>query len=262
MPNLSLIPVPRYEPSQSYHHLIDNLPIDALVNRTERLNAQTDINANVLRESIGTQGTLANRLAQSLNDDGSIKSTAIDNALHSIAEHLDGDGYVRMTIGERAKLSLIADGATNFEMVFSTISGVLAFDAGLTVRPSDTITWRYEDGAMYADNDFPSTVRHVHHYGLAPVSTNLMTPDYINYKTTSISTPYKTGSLRVYLNGVRLYQDGDVDVPIWSGSAYVPTPYSFTEGTDVSGTVDSGLFSLSAAIDEDIVIFIDFDVTY
>ncbi len=263
MPNLDLIPVPRYEPTTPYHHIADNAPIDALITRIDLLNSAVDINSNILRESIGSQGTLSNRLAQSMEDDGSIKSIAIDNALHKISEHLDGDGYVRMTLAERAKLSLIADEATNFGLTFYTISGILSFDEGrLPIKPSDTIHWRYQDGAIYADNAFPSSVRHIHHYSIAPVSVNLITPDYINYKTTSIATPYKTGSLRVYLNGIRLSEDELIDVPIWNGTSYEPTPYSYTEGTDVSGTVASGLFSLSAAISSSIVIFVDFDVLY
>jgi hypothetical protein len=263
MPNLDLITVPSYLPQTPYHHIADQAPIDALITRIDLLNDQVDIDAQTLRESIGTQGTLSNRLAQSLNDDGSIKSVAIDNALHLISEHLDGGGYVRMTLDERAKLSMIADNATNFGNTFDTISGILSFSSGrLNFGASDTITWRYQDGKMYADNDFPSYVRHTHSYNVNPVPTNLITPDYINYKTTSISTPYRTGSLRVYLNGIRLSENVDVDVPIWNGTDYVPTTYSYTEGTDVSGVVTSGLFALSSAISADITIFVDFDILY
>lgn len=262
MPNLDIHPVPRYEPQTPYHHIADNAPIDALVRRIDVVNAQVDIDANILRESIGSQGTLANRLAQSMNDDGSIKSVAIDNALHKISEHLDADGYVRMTIYERAKLSMIADEATKFGITFNTISGIISFNEGINIEPSDTIHWRYQDGAVYADNAFPSSVRHIHYYNINPVSVNLITPDFINYKTTSVSTPYKAGSLRIYLNGIRLSENATVDVPVWNGTAYVPTAYTYSEDDDVGGIVTSGLFAMSPAIDEDIVIFIDFDVLY
>lgn len=264
MPNLELIPVPSYGPLTPYHHIADMEPLNAIITRINLVNSQVDINSGILRDSVGTAGSLANRLAQSINDDGSLKAVAIDNALHSIAEHLDTDEYVRMTTAERAKLSLIADEATNFGIMFNTISGVIGFNQGyLDIQPSDTITWRYTDGSIYADNAFPASVRHIHHYGIEPVPVNLITPDYINYKTTSVATPYQSGSLRVYLNGIRLSQDQTVDVPIWDGSEYVPTPYYFTEDSTVEdGIVTTGLFSLSAAIDVDIVIFIDFDVLY
>jgi len=169
-----------------------------------------------------------------------------------------------MTNMERAKLSLIADEATKFGVRFTTISGIIAFNQGyLDVQPSDTITWRYAGGSIYADNAFPSSVRHVHYYGVNPVPVNLISPDYINYKTTSVATPYKSGSLRVYLNGIRLSPNATVNVPIYNGSSYVPTPYTFSEDTEVSGgVVTSGLFSLSGAINANITIFVDFDVLY
>lgn len=266
MPNLDLIPVPSYGPLTPYHHLADQAPIDALITRIDLVNSAVDIDTNVLSDAGGTAGSLANRLAQSLNDDGSLRTVAIDNALHSIAEHMDAGGYVRMTNAERAKLSLIADEATNFGLTFNTISGVIGcFNQGcLNFEPSDTITWRYANGAIYADNAFPGAVRHVHYYNNAPVPVNLLSPDYINYKTTSIATPYQEGSLRVFLNGVRLTPNTTVNVPIFNGTSYVPTPYSYSEDESsvAHGMIMSGLFSLSSAINANIVISIDFDVLY
>lgn len=264
MPNLDLIPVNLYGPLTPYHHIADNQPLSAIVTRIDLVNGAVDLNTNILSASIGSAGSLANRLAQSINDDGSLKTVAVDNALHSIAEHMDAGGYVRMTSTERAKLSMIADEATNFGLCISTISGIIGFNQGcLNFSPSDTITWRYTNGSIYADNAFPSSVRHVHYYSITPVPVNLITPDYINYKTTSIATPYKVGSLRVYLNGIRLTENATVNVPIWNGTSYVPTAFSYSEGTDVAdGMVQSGLFSLSSAINPNITIFIDFDVLY
>jgi hypothetical protein len=263
MPNLELIPVPIFQPMTPYHHLADQIPIDALVTRINMVNGQVENDSQILRDSIGSAGTLSNRLNKSLEDDGSIKSVAIDNALHKISEHLDSDGFVRMTTGERSKLSLIDSGATNFGLSFTTISGILGFDYGnLNIKGSDTVTWRYQGGYMYADNAFPASVRHTHYYGINPVPVNLMSPDYKNYKTTSISTPYQTGSLRVYLNGIRLSQNASVDVPIYNGTDYVPTTYSFTEGVDDDGIVTDGTFVLSDAITLSDVLVIDFDVLY
>src|ERR1700677_168063 len=225
MPNL--IPVEFYQPLDSYNHLIDNQPLSTIMQNVTLVNFQTDQNANILRDAVGSAGTLSNRLNQSINPDGSLNTVAIDNALHSIAEHLDTNSFVRMTMGERAKLSLIASDATNFGIQFNTVSAILTFDDGiLTLGNSDTISFRYAGGVMYADNAFPSSVRHIHYYGLVPVPVNLLSPDYTNYQTTSISTPYAQNSLRIYLNGVRL-----------ANAAY-------NEGTAVNGVVTSGLFSL------------------
>jgi hypothetical protein len=244
-----------------YHHLADQAPIDALITRIDLVNSQVDNDANTLLNSMGTAGSLANRLAQSINDDGSLKTVALDNALHSIAEHMDAAGYVRMTANERAKLSLIADGATNFGVQFNTISGIISFDQGiLDIQPSDTVTWRYLNGSIYADNAFPSSVRHIHYYDVSPVPVNLITPDYINYYTTSIATPYQEGSLRVYLNGIRISQNAPIDIIIND----VPTAMTFSEDTNsiAGGMITSGLFTLSSAINADIIIFTDFDVLY
>ena len=263
MPNLQLVPIDLYQPLDAYHHIVDNRPLEAIITRIDMVNGQVDNDAQILRDSIGSAGTLSNRLSQSLEDDGSIKSIAIDNALHKISEHLDSDGFVRMTTSERSKLSLIDSEATNFGLSFNTISGIIGFDFGtLNIKGSDTIKWRYQGGYMFADNAFPASVRHVHYYSVNPVPSNLLSPDYKNYVTTSIATPYKTGSLRVYLNGVRISQNASVSIPFYNGTTYVPTPYSFTEGVDTDGIVLDGTFTLSSAITSSDVIFIDFDVLY
>jgi len=258
-----LIPVRFYQPLDPYNHVIDNRPLQDLETQVELVNDQVDIDANILRESIGSQGTLANRLAQSINDDGSLKSTAIDLALHNIADHMDAGGFVRMTIAERAKLSNIADDATNITLRFNTISGILSFNSGIIdFEPSDTINWRFQSGSLFADSTLPVSIRHVHYYGLTAVPQNLLSPDFINYQTTSIATPYKTGSLRVYINGIRLSENFNTNVPVWNGSVFTNISLSYSEGVDVNGVVTSGLFSLSSAINPSIMILLDFDVIY
>lgn len=246
MPAIETVPVPSYQPLDPYHHLVDNLPITGLIERVELVNNQVDLNNADLVGSIGTQGSLANRLNQSINADGTLKTTAIDNALHSIAEHLDGDGFVRMTLDERAKLSFVADDATSLSISFDTISGTIAFtNTNLAIGPSDSITWRYDGLQVVADTNFPASVRHVHYYGLVPVTSN-----HQNYTTTSIDTAYIEGSLRVYVNGVRLNTDHTV------------TSLKYTEGTATDGIVTGGDFSLSSAISPSASIVIDFDVLY
>lgn len=257
MPGIENVPVPSYQPLDPYHHIIDNLPIIGLVDRLNLVNNQVDNNTAILAESIGTQGTLANRLAQSINDDGSLKTVAIDNALHSIAEHIDTAGFVRMTLDERSKLSFISPNATSLAINISTISGIIPFvDETLDIGGSDTITWRYDGVRVVAETNFPASVRHNHYYGLIPV-----TSDYENFTTTSLNTEYREGSLRVYVNGVRLNQYEDVYVPFdhpdvtWSLMSY-------TEGTATSGVVTGGDFTLSSAISSSDSIVIDFDVLY
>lgn len=241
MPNLDIIPVPRYQALSPYNYQVDNLPIDALGQQIFVVNSQVDIDANILRDSIGTAGTLANRLAQSINDDGSLKTTAVDATLHSIAQHLDGNGYVRMTTDERSKLSLIQADATNLSIQVQAISSTTLYPQAATtisIQPSPTITWRTDvSGNLYADSTVALTVQAIHQYDVTPVTSN-----GINFTTTSIATPYKAGTLRVYVNGLRLTKS-----PTLIGGYY------YTETTPAAGT-----FSLSGAIGSN-VIRIDFD---
>lgn len=258
MPAIETIPVPTYQPLDPYHHTVDNLPIEGLIDRITLVNTQVDLNTNILNSAIGTQGTLANRLAQSINDDGSLKTVAIDNALHSISEHLDGGGYVRMTLDERTKLSFISPNATSLAINISTISGTIPFvDDTLEFGASDSIVWRYDGVRIMPDMNFPAAVRHVHYYGLIPI-----TSDHHNYTTTTLSTAYKSGTLRVYINGARLNQTANVYVPFGQPGSVSYTAMKYTEGTATSGVVTGGDFSLSTTISTSASIVIDFDVMY
>jgi len=242
VPNLDSVPIPRYEPLQPYHHYYDNLPIDGISTQIFLVNAQVDLNQNNIEESVGSAGSLANRLNQSIELDGSLKTIAIDEALHSIGEHIDDDVYVRMTDAERSKLSLVDSAATNLSIQVDTISTTLVWpDAGtvFALADSDTIAWRIESGEVFADTTFAKSLITVNHYDITPVHVS----GYTIYKTSSVNTAYTSGSLRVYLNGLRLTKS-----PTMIGGYY------YTE-TDPS----TGKFTLSKAITVSDVLRIDFD---
>jgi hypothetical protein len=130
MPDLNALPVPQYNSAQPYHWEYDNLPLKTLANRDELINGVVDTHSEILRNCAGTVGTLANRLNQSVEEDGNLKTTAVDDTSHNIAKHEDGSktvsgselsdynnlGYigvvnpvpfVRMLEAERDKLSLV-----------------------------------------------------------------------------------------------------------------------------------------------------------
>jgi hypothetical protein len=259
MPNINLLPEVLYQAMQPYHVDYDNLPLRTILAREEIINDAVDVNSQMMREAIGTAGTLSNRLRIALYDDGSLKASAINTALHNIAYHTDGsDGvtdYVRMLQDERNKLTLIADEATALSLKFITPSATVSFiDEIVEFEPSDTITWEADAPAggpntVKAHMAFPTTAVHQHYYGLTPVTTN-----YINYRTTSLSTPFIADSLRVYINGVRIFSDDTVYVPdalvtTWILTSFTPSP---TLGT----------FVLSRALVASDVIRIDFDTLY
>lgn len=280
MPDLSKLPVPKYDPLHPYHWEYDNIPIDTLALRDELINGELNGHAQILRDAAGNQGSLDNRLNQSLEQDGSLKASAIDEASHSIAEHTDGTKivdddeldyynitlnypdvvnpvpFVRMLEAERAKLALIDSEATNVTFIVETPSTTLAIEEGqIQFGTSEGIAWDVT-AAVPPSNavtltpilNIPIEFAHRHYYDLEPITT-----DYVNYQVTSVNTPYVEGSLRVYINGIKLTSDAQVYVPgnvmteDWSLNSFTPDH-------------EAGTFELYAAITSDDVIRIDFDI--
>ena len=208
--------VPLYQPNQPYFYTYDNIPIEALIQREDIINTQVDINTSVLEQSAGDAGTLPVRLSQSMDSLGNLQVQAVDETLHNIGYHTDGEGpdsvqYVRMQYSERAKLSTVAEDATNFGVKVDTGtsaggSGILIvpYNEGfLTLAPSVTVNWSVENNQIIKANVVALPSSHTHYDNISPVSA-FVTPDYQTF-TTGISNPFIDGSLKVYINGVRIF---------------------------------------------------------
>lgn len=284
MPDIELVPVPLYQPTQPYNYQQDNIPIQGLIDRILLVNSQVDIDASVLRAAVGTVGSLAARLAASLNDDGSLKTAAVDAAEHNIAHHTDGTvvisgisySYVRMTAEERAKLSQIDDDATDITLLVDVTGSIPSFISAIStatveevsftggqihLKASDAITWRIDtDGGILADTTFPAAARHRHYYDTTPLHQNSGSPNYKDYK---VIYAYKQSTIRVYINGIYLTQGVENMVPTVFGSSG-PTwvPYTYTEDAATGGVVTTGGFSLSDHITASDVIRVDYDALY
>lgn len=262
MPEINLIPEVLYSAEQPYHFHYDNLPLKNILDRIDLVNSQVDINTDNLRGAGGTVGSLKNRLSVSIDSDGTLKTTQVDNALHNIAMHLDGeDGgimYVRMLESERDKLALIDSEANALDVEVTTISSTTLFSAGtVRLQPSDTISYTVEaPDIVKAHSVFPADAARLFNYDITPAHQTPSSPDYQSYKTTSVNTPYITGSLRVYVNGVRLSSTGQVRVPD------IATADTWTLTYVSSETPASGLFTLNRALTSSDVIRIDFDQDY
>lgn len=257
MPRIELIPEVLYGPNDPIHWEYDNLPLKAILRRQNLINMALDNVIEQIRDSIGTQGSLSNRLSQSIDDDGSLKTEAINDALHSIEDHEDTDDYVRMTREQSEKLDNIADDATDVSVeIFSDDTTFTAFTEGsLKIKPSTTVTPVFTaPDILKFELAFSEESAHQHYYGLTPVDADEIDPDFTNYKVNSEATPFIEGSLRVYVNGIRIFEVDEVYVP---GSTVEAswTLLSFT------GDAESGTFELSAALSEDDIIRIDFDVS-
>lgn len=256
VPNIDLIPEVYYNALNPYHYHYDNLPLRNILTRISLVNSTVDVSYNILRESIGTQGTLSNRLNQSINQNGSLKSQAIDQALHNIGSHADGEylgvEYVRMKRSESEKLELIADNATDLKLIIPNNSSTVLFNSGTVEFQNSTgITWTITAGnKVKANLGFSNTAIHNHHYEITPIHNG----DYKTYQTTSVSTPYISGTLRVYINGIRINSQSHVYVPV--GSSRTLTLMKLTPNNT------QGTFILSTAITSLDTIKIDFDTAY
>lgn len=263
MPKIDLITPIKYNSLWPYNSYYDNIPIENISTRVDLVNIAVDQHEFILEASQGTAGSLANRLDQSIESDGDLRTDAIDEAEHAIGAHTDGeyDGieYVRMLLEERDKLDLISDEATALTIQFPTVSSTVVFtDETVEFQDSETVTWTVTaPNIVTANLAFSETAAHEHHYDLTPVHSNLSTPDYTNYKSTSVATPYIDGSLRVYVNGIRLSESDEVYVfDADDGPSGTWTLTSYT--SDYA----NGTFALNRALSSSDIIRIDFDLSF
>lgn len=273
MPDLNTLPVPQYEAGQAYHWEYDNLPLKTLEDRDTVINGELSVVSKIVSESSGSQGTLSQRLAQSLDDDGSLISVAIDEALHSIAEHtndsktVDEDelnsyislgfpelenpvAFVRMLQVERDKLNLIANEATNMTISVETPSNIILFEQGPInfVNSSSIVFEVFAENKIKAELAISTDFAHRHYYDIEPI----IVTDKL-YKVTSAATPYIEDSLKVYINGTRLSSSASVYYPdstvsSWNANKFTPDH-------------EEGTFILENEITEDDIIRIDFDIS-
>ena len=260
IPRIELVDVPLHDALDPYHFRFDNMPLQSLITRQEIINDAVDINKQIMTESIGTQGTLANRLTQSIKDDGSLRTTAIDDTLHSMEKHTDTVDFVRMTKSERDKLALIDDESNELtlriEFNDAISSDDIAFVSGeVIIEDTSTVTWEVAaPNKLRANLGFPIAAAHQHFYDLKPVHVNTVTPDYLNYKVTTVSTVFVDGSLRIHVNGIRISEFENV---------FVPDAITDTQSLlKFTPTAASGTFVLSRAITDDDVIRIAFDTSF
>lgn len=262
MPNINSIPEVLYEPNQPYHYYYDNLPLRNILTRIGLVNIQVETNADMIRGAAGTAGSIDARLNASLEADGSLKAEALDGAVHGIGNHSDGDGYVRMTEEERSKLALVQSESNRLLVEvadsYPTVGDTVTISDGVVrLRGSSSVLLDFEaPDIVRFHSAFPPDTAHRHHYSLVPAHQS-SPPDFKNFKTTSLGTPYMEGSLRVYVNGVRL-SDESVPVPGY-GYGSSGSSVSFAQNSVAEESHADGTFSLTVAISEVDVIRVDFD---
>jgi hypothetical protein len=264
MPEINKIPEVLYEANQPYHFHYDNLPLKNILKRIDLVNAQVDINADILRGCSGSVGTLSNRLDVSINDDGSLKSNSVNESLHNIAYHSDGSrddiNYVVMKKSERDKLDLIEDEANRIEIqiedsLYDDVSlGTVNLSTGVVkFESSNSILFDFEaPNIIKAHSAFPPEAAHKHHYNITPAYLNSDEPDNTNFITTLFNTPFMEGSLRVYVNGIRI---GETEVPVPDYDDFSSLTLTKIE----SYVPENGRFTLNRSLSDNDIILIDFD---
>jgi len=266
MPNIDLVPEVYYNPTDPYHHTYDNKPLTNIIARQVAINNAVDRQAADLGGAAGSSGSLYARLAASLEDNGNLKTSAVDLALHSSEEHTDGtdqsafllpaDEFVRFTERERERLELIQDEANlidfNFETAGMSDTPVEVLTGTVVMADSVSTAWRYQAGKMYLDLQFSLDALHLHFYDVEP-EYDITGTQYKDYKIPTYAD-YIDGSLRVFVNGTRiseyesLYHPGDDPTADWVLNSF-------------TSTAASGKFSLATAITSDDVIRVDFERT-
>jgi len=291
MPDLDKLPVPQYAAEQPYHFNYDNLPLKTLAERDILINNAVDNMDLILADAAGSTASLADRLDVTLNADGTISTVVFDDAMHNIAKHEDGysstvagagtttvDGtellayqglgypsltnpvsFVRMLDVERNKLTNIQADATKLTVEFPDATAAIFGDTNPTLIVSDSpsIAWTWDGSSISAGVVGSFTNPHGHYYNLVPYNPSV---DYQTYFTNNVSTPFVEGSLRVYVNGIRLPEYDSMNTIY----AYVPT---FSGGSPSSWSQNyftpdytSGTFDLYVPITSNDVIVIDFDI--
>lgn len=289
MPDLTKMPVPLYAADQPYHWEYDNLPLKALADRDVAINNAVDSQSQILQDAAGDQSNVATRLNISLEDNGDLKTLAIDEAMHNIAMHQDGTAtlsmsqidtyqntygyvlsnpvpFVKMLEAERDKLSMVADGATSFalevfipspssiSMIPSNlcVSNICLFDnTTVQLQPSEYISWEVQSpNVLKPILNLNVDFAHRHYYDLEPI-----TSDYINFNVSGVNTQFIEGSLRVYVNGTRLSSEYEV----WYPPSTEPQLSSWSANKFIADHT-TGTFQLINAISSSDIIRVDFDV--
>jgi hypothetical protein len=209
MPNINSIPQVLYEPNQPYHYHYDNLPLRNILTRIGLVNIQVDTNSDMIRGLAGSAGTPAARIGTALNENGSLKTAAVNSSLHGIGHHGDGQGpdgieYVRMKLDERAKLELVESAANNLVIQVDdqslSLGESVTIDSGtIRLKNSSSILFEFEPpNIVRVHSALPSDTARRHNYSIAPVfngnsSSSSSSSGPSQYKTTSLSTPYMRG---------------------------------------------------------------------
>jgi hypothetical protein len=249
MPRIGLITPVYHAGLDPYHVDYDNLPLRNIIERQNLINSSLEDVEEIIQLAKGTQGDIANRLAQSIDENGDLISTAIDQAYHKISEHEEDDGFVIMTSDERAKLEEISPDATALKVKF----GEVEFDDDTVIfNDSETVSWEIEaPNIIKANFAFPAEAAHEHHYNQIPSTT-----DYTSYET---PVEFIEDSLRVYVNGIRIPNSDNGSVYVYNANLGPSETWLLT---NFNTNDQNDGFTLNRQLNSSDIVLVDFDRSF
>ena len=210
--NLSNQDPPLYQPGDPYHWEYDNKPLRSLAKRDEIISQQVNNLSIILQNTSVDLGDLLARLAVSINLDGTLKADAVDLSVHRISEHVDSDGYVRMTDAERIKLAsaITVEFKNKNDISLGSVN-----DGNLIFKNSEGVTWELNNNIVRANLIVPGAADyHQHFYQVNLIEDKLiLTEDKSGITGGLTGHNFKSGTLRVYVNGYRIFKLDEYETP-------------------------------------------------
>lgn len=211
MANITEIPIRKYgseDTNFNFHRA--NEPIEDLYRIIRMVNGDLEALGKDFKNAIGSKQTLAERLAVSLEDDGSLKSGAITSfpitnvAEQNTAPYNAGD-KIHFTKGEKNKLALMGDRSNRFSIKIDEsdpLQGEVTLRVGNMLKVSAI---RDSDGEsiLRLDTRFAADALHEHRYAIRVLNYS----NGIAFIPDDEDAPIP-GSLILYINGQRIRRSG------------------------------------------------------
>lgn len=219
MANINSIPIRFYNTSDPYTSTVDNRPIEDLNARIVMVNTHLESLFLEIVSARGSEQSLNQRLSASLLANGGIDPNATFNVLAAnvVEENTPSENdRVWMTRKEKYKLSLIENGSNVFRILLPNENSPLEGDVRLIVGNTIRISRKpSKDGKdlLYIDTVLSADRLHEHRYDQRILSFNdgIANIDLSGEKIIS-------GSLKVFLNGIRLRKDQFLEIVDSDGS--------------------------------------------
>jgi len=211
MANLNEIPLRKYGGMDTiWNYERANEPLEDLFRMIRLVNGDLDAYAQDFENAKGSAETLADRLAVSIEDDGTLKPGAvvsfpIANVIEENSGPYNGADKIHFTRSEKTKLSSMGSRANRFTIRVDQsdpIEGEVTFRVGRMLKVSAI---RDSDGetVLRLDTRFSADALHEHRYAIRVLNYS----NGIAFMPDDEDTPIP-GTILLYVNGQRIRRSG------------------------------------------------------